>query len=278
MKALYDNVSIATSKLTTKTYSTSFSLGIKFLNKEIQNPIYSIYGFVRVADEIVDTFHGFDKSKLLKDFRIETFKAIEQGISTNPILQSFQTIVNQYNIPHELIHTFLDSMEMDLQQIEYDQKMYEKYILGSAEVVGLMCLCVFVEGDMKLYEKLKPFAMGLGSAFQKINFLRDINDDFNSLGRSYFPNVDLSEFNEQVKLDIIKDIEKDFQKGYEGILQLPKKARLGVYVAYIYYYRLLLKIKRTNAEELFNSRIRIPNNQKYALFLKSLVKHSFNML
>lgn len=278
MKALYDNVSIATSKITTKTYSTSFSLGITFLNKEIQNPIYAIYGFVRVADEIVDTFHEFDKRQLLDDFRKDTFKAIEQGISTNPILESFQWVVNKYDIPHELISTFLDSMEMDLRDVEYDQNTYEKYILGSAEVVGLMCLCVFVDGNKALYEILKPYAMKLGSAFQKINFLRDINDDYNTLGRSYFPNIDLENFDEYTKTEIIEDIEKDFQKGYEGILQLPKKARFGVYVAYIYYYRLLLKIKTTHASELFKSRIRIPNSQKYALFAKSLVKDKLNML
>ena len=278
MKALYDNVSIETSKFTTKTYSTSFSLGIKFLNKEIQNPIYSIYGFVRVADEIVDSFHGYDKQTLLDDFRVDTFKAISQGISTNPILQSFQAVVNKYNVPHELIDTFLDSMEMDLQNLDYDQSTYEKYILGSAEVVGLMCLCVFVYGDKNEYERLKPSAMKLGSAFQKINFLRDINDDYNALGRSYFPGIDLENFNEKTKAEIIKDIEKDFQDGYEGILQLPKNSRFGVYIAYIYYYRLLLKIKGLKASELFKSRIRIPDNQKYALFLKSFLKHSFNML
>lgn len=278
MKALYDNVSLETSRITTKTYSTSFSLGIKFLDKKIQNPIYAIYGFVRIADEIVDTFHGYDKPSLLSKFRVETFDAIEQGISTNPILQSFQWVVNKYAIPHELIHTFLDSMAMDLQNLNYDQKTYEKYILGSAEVVGLMCLCVFVDGEKSEYNRLKPSAMKLGSAFQKINFLRDINDDYNALGRSYFPSIDLENFNENTKAEIIADIEKDFEAGYEGIVQLPKHARLGVYVAYIYYYRLLLKIKRTNASELFQSRIRIPDNQKYALFVKSLVKHSFNLL
>ncbi len=278
MKALYDNVSLETSRITTKTYSTSFSLGIKFLDKKIQNPIYAIYGFVRVADEIVDTFHGFDKASLLSKFRTDTFEAIEQGISTNPILQSFQWVVNKYAIPHELIHTFLDSMAMDLQNLDYDQKTYEKYILGSAEVVGLMCLCVFVDGNPSEYNRLKPSAMKLGSAFQKINFLRDINDDYNALGRTYFPGIDLENFNENTKAEIIADIEKDFEAGYEGIIQLPKHARLGVYVAYIYYYRLLLKIKRTNASELFQSRIRIPDNQKYALFVKSLVKHSFNLL
>ena len=278
MKALYDSVSIETSKITTKTYSTSFSLGIKFLNKEIQNPIYSIYGFVRVADEIVDSFHGCDKQTLLDDFRVDTFKAISQGISTNPILQSFQEVVNKYNVPHELIDTFLNSMEMDLQNVDYDQSTYEQYILGSAEVVGLMCLCVFVYGDKNEYERLKPSAMKLGSAFQKINFLRDINDDYNALGRSYFPGIDLENFNEKTKSEIVKDIEKDFKDGYEGILQLPKNSRFGVYIAYIYYYRLLLKIKGLKASELFQSRVRIPNNQKYLLFVKSFVRHSFNML
>lgn len=278
MKSLFDKVSIETSKITTKSYSTSFSLGIKFLDKNIQDPIYAIYGFVRVADEIVDTFHEFNKRELLEEFRKDTFKAIQQGISTNPILNSFQWVVNKYNMPHELIHTFLNSMEMDLGDVVYDQSTYEKYILGSAEVVGLMCLCVFVDGNLKMYEILKPQAMKLGSAFQKINFLRDINADYHALGRTYFPGVDLSAFDENVKQEIIADIEKDFEEGYRGILQLPKNARFGVYVAYIYYYRLLLKIKQTNSEELFKTRIRIPNNQKYALFVKSLVRHSFNML
>lgn len=278
MKNLFDQVSKSASRITTNTYSTSFSLGIRFLDNSIQEPIYAIYGFVRVADEIVDSFHEYDKHTLLSEFRKDTFKAIEQKISTNPILNSFQWVVNKYNIPLELIDTFLNSMEMDLHDITYTQEKYETYILGSAEVVGLMCLCVFVNGNKLQYEQLKPSAMKLGSAFQKINFLRDINSDLNQLGRSYFPNVNLQNMNEKTLNEIISDIEKDFHDGYVGITKLPKKARFGVYIAYIYYFRLLLKIKKTHFSQLFKERIRIPNNQKYLLFLKSYLRHSFNML
>lgn len=278
MKALFDQISQEMSELTTKRYSTSFSLGISFLHKEIQKPIYAIYGFVRFADEIVDTFHGYDKAKLLADFKVQTYEAIDAGISLNPILNSFQWAVNRYQIPTELIDTFLESMEMDLQKHTYDQGKYETYILGSAEVVGLMCLKVFVEGDQAQYEHLKPYAMKLGAAFQKINFLRDLKADYQELGRTYFPGINLTEFNNALKKEIEADIALDFQKGYEGILLLPRKARFGVYMAYKYYFKLFKKIKSTPAEMVLNERIRIPNYRKMRILLTSYVRHNLNLL
>ena len=233
MKQLFDNVSHATSKLTTRTYSTSFSLGIHCLNKSIHEPIYNIYGFVRFADEIVDSFHDYNKSLLLSEFREDTYKAIERGISLNPILNSFQSVVKQYNIEKQLIDCFLDSMEMDLTQNFHSEDSYKTYILGSAEVVGLMCLRVFTNGDEALYQKLKPSAMKLGSAFQKINFLRDIKDDYKTLGRIYFPKVDIALLSPKEKKEIEKDIEFDFREALEGIKQLPGTSRFGVYVAYV---------------------------------------------
>ncbi len=277
MKLLFDNVSHEMSQLTTKRYSTSFSLGISFLHKEIQKPIYAIYGFVRFADEIVDSFHGFDKVNLLSDFKRQTFEAIEEKISLNPILNSFQWVVNEYQISHDLIETFLKSMKMDLDQKAYNERGYEEYILGSAEVVGLMCLKVFVKTNEE-YEHLKPYAMKLGSAFQKINFLRDLKSDYYGLGRTYFPGIDLNEFNSTIKKEIEKDIEIDFKLGYEGIMKLPKKSRFGVYMAYIYYYKLFGKIKSTPAEIILNERIRIPNNRKYRLFFTSYLRHNLNLL
>lgn len=278
MKQIFDNLSQEMSRVTTQRYSTSFSLGIRFLHSDMHKPIYSIYGFVRFADEIVDTFHGFDKARLLADFKSQTYQSIEDGISLNPILNSFQWVVNKYNIPLELIETFLKSMEMDLDKNMYDKYGYEEYILGSAEVVGLMCLKVFVEGDEGEYTRLKPLAMKLGSAFQKINFLRDLKADYHELGRTYFPGIDLNEFNSRVKKEIEEDIEIDFKLGYEGIKQLPKKARFGVYVAYIYYYKLFNKIKGTPAHTILNERIRIPNNKKLRILLSSYVKHNLNLL
>jgi phytoene/squalene synthetase len=278
MKALFDQISQEMSELTTKRYSTSFSLGISFLDKEIQKPIYAIYGFVRFADEIVDTFHGYDKEKLLADFKVQTYEAIAAGISLNPILNSFQWAVNRYQIPAELIDTFLDSMEMDLQKQTYDQGKYETYILGSAEVVGLMCLKVFVEGDQEQYEQLKPYAMKLGAAFQKINFLRDLKADYQELGRTYFPGINLAQFNNAIKKEIEADIALDFQMGYEGILLLPRKARFGVYMAYKYYFKLFKKIKSTPAEMVLNERIRIPNYRKMRILLTSYVRHNLNLL
>ncbi|MFC2114169.1 phytoene/squalene synthase family protein [Bacteroidota bacterium] len=278
MKTLFDNVSFKASKITTTTYSTSFSLGIKLFHPRFHDPIYGIYGFVRVADEIVDSFHDFDKEKLLAEFRADTWKAIRDGISLNPILNSFQSVVNKYGIEEELISTFLDSMEMDLDKNRYDQHGYEKYILGSAEVVGLMCLRVFTEGDRELYEKLKEPAMKLGSAFQKINFLRDMQADYKELGRTYFPGIDLENFSEATKAAIESDIEKDFHEGYQGIKMLPKTVRLGVYLAYVYYISLFKKIRRTNSRILMMQRIRIPNSQKFSLIVTSWLRHSMNLL
>lgn len=278
MKVIFDTLSHEMSELTTKRYSTSFSLGISFLDKSLHKPIYAIYGFVRFADEIVDSFHGFNKTELLADFKKQTYQAIEEGISLNPILNSFQWVVNKYNIEHELIETFLQSMEMDLDKKTYDESKYELYILGSAEVVGLMCLRIFVEGDQKEYERLKPAAMKLGSAFQKINFLRDLKADYKELGRTYFPGINLNDFNLDTKIDIEADIEIDFKLGFEGIKQLPKKARFGVYMAYIYYYKLFKKIKSTSAQTILHERIRIPNNKKYRLFLSSYIRHNLNLI
>jgi phytoene/squalene synthetase len=278
MKYIFDSVSKKSSKMTTQIYSTSFSLGIRVFNKKFHDPIYAIYGFVRFADEIVDSFHGFDKGKLFNKFKNDTFEAIEDGISLNPILNSFQWVVNKYNIDHSLINLFLDSMEMDLSKKEHDQVSFEKYILGSAEVVGLMCLQVFVDGDKERYEELKPSAMSLGSAFQKVNFLRDLNADKDQLGRSYFPGLDILNLNEHSKLQIINDIEEDFRLAYAGIKQLPDGSRFGVYVAYIYYLSLLRKIKRTHSSEILKKRIRIANGEKYRLLISSAFKHAFNLL
>jgi phytoene/squalene synthetase len=278
MKAIYDKISVETSKSITKNYSTSFSLGIRFLAKKFQEPIYNVYGFVRVADEIVDTFHDAPQKEMLEEFRKETDLAIERKISTNPVLQSFQKVVNEYYIDRDLITTFLDSMEMDLSKIEYDKDQYEKYILGSAEVVGLMCLRVFVDKDKALYEKLKPSAMKLGSAFQKINFLRDLKDDYQNLGRMYFPGVEMGEFNDKVKAILEKEIAADFHAGYLGIKQLPKSSRFGVYVAYIYYSKLLKSISKKGAETLLHERVSIPNYKKYGLFVTSYVKHKLNAI
>lgn len=278
MFELYDKVSINTSKMVTRTYSTSFSLGIRFLSPRLHNAIYAIYGFVRYADEIVDTFHQYNKEKLLAEFKINTYKAIHEKISMNPILHSFQKTVNQYKIDLEYIETFLKSMEMDLHKNAYDHTGYKNYIVGSAEVVGLMCLKVFVEGNTQMFNLLKNDAMALGSAFQKINFLRDLNDDYKNLGRTYFPGIDLTEFNESTKKTIELDIEKDFAQGYEGIKRLPDCARFGVYIAYVYYYSLFKKIQATPSNKILNERVRIPNNKKFALLFKSFVKHSFNLL
>ncbi len=279
MKEIFDNISWRSSKMVTKTYSTSFSLGILALDKRLRHHVYGIYGFVRFADEIVDSFHEYDKPWLLKDFKNQTYQAIEKGISLNPILNAFQATVREFNIDIELIDTFLNSMEMDLNPSHhYTTEKYEEYILGSAEVVGLMCLKVFCYGNQEQYNHLKHSAMKLGSAFQKINFLRDLNADYQDLGRTYFPGVDLSVFNDEVKLAIEQDIEKDFRMGYEGIIQLPKKARFGVYIAYVYYFALFQKIKATPATVILSQRVRIPNRNKYGLFIQSYFKHSFNLI
>ncbi len=278
MKERFDKVSHKCSRLTTNAYSTSFSLGIKLLSKRFHHPIYAVYGFVRFADEIVDSFHDYNKAELLAMFKQDTYRAIEQRISLNPILNSFQQTVHKYGIGDELIDCFLNSMEMDLHENSYNQENYEQYIMGSAEVVGLMCLKVFCEGDTGLYDQLRYYAMRLGAAFQKINFLRDLQADYLELGRSYFPGVDMSQFDESTKKAIELDIEKDFKDGHKGITLLPKSARFGVYMAYVYYYSLFKKIKNTPSAKIMNERIRIPNNKKYALMVSSYVKHSFNLL
>jgi 15-cis-phytoene synthase len=277
-KAIFDIVSFACSKKTTLAYSTSFSMGIKTLGKRFQNPIYAIYGFVRFADEIVDTFHGYDKALLMERFRRDTVLAIEEKISLNPILNSFQLVYHRYNFDWELVDTFLKSMEMDLSNQAYDRDGFENYILGSAEVVGLMCLKVFTEGDTGQYTRLRPYAMRLGAAFQKINFLRDLKADFEGLGRAYFPNLDLHSFDENTKQIIEKEIAEDFDEAYKGILLLPKDARFGVYVAYTYYTRLFQKIRSLPSERIMQERIRIPNQKKIALVLKSYVQHNLNLL
>lgn len=278
MKPLFDNISRKSSKMVTKAYSTSFSMGIKFLAKRFHDPIYGVYGFVRLADEIVDSFHDYDKRQLLAEFKVDTYKAIEQKISLNPILNSFQEVVNKYQIDPWTIETFLKSMEMDLDKNTYDQHGYEEYILGSAEVVGLMCLSVFTEGNKTMYEELKPYAMKLGSAFQKINFLRDFKADADALGRLYFPQLRTQAFDQITKEEIEKDIIKDFKMGFEGIKKLPKDARFGVYVAYIYYSQLLAKIMDMPASVIMEERVRISDKRKYALFFGSYFRHSFNLL
>lgn len=277
-KALFDKVSIRCSRLTTKAYSTSFSLGILCLDKSLRDPIYSIYGFVRFADEIVDTFHEYDKNDLLKRFRDDTYKAINDKISLNPILQSFQQTVNHFKIDHELIEKFLHSMEMDLVKRAYDEETFEEYILGSAEVVGLMCLYVFCNGDKQMYNQLKPMAMKLGAAFQKINFLRDLNADYMGLGRSYFPGIEWEAFDDSSKKQIEESIAADFHEGYEGIKKLPRSSRFGVYVAYLYYSALFKKIKNTPPEHVLKQRIRIRNRHKFSILCYSYVKFQLNLL
>jgi phytoene synthase len=278
MKEIFDSVSIRCSRLTTNAYSTSFSLGILCLEKELRDPIYSIYGFVRFADEIVDSFHDFDKPQLLQRFRMETYQSIDEGISLNPILNSFQDTVLRFSIERELIEQFLKSMEMDLSMKKYDGNKFQEYILGSAEVVGLMCLRVFSKGDEELFQSLKPYAMSLGSAFQKVNFLRDLNADFNGMGRSYFPKIDLKDFNENNKREIERSIEHDFAEAHSGIKKLPRSARFGVYVAYVYYLALFRKIKNTPSEMVMGTRIRIRNRQKATLLAYSFVKHQLNLI
>jgi len=278
MKELFDMISRKSSKMTTVAYSTTFSLGIRFFSRRFHDPIYGIYGFVRFGDEIVDSFHGYDKEKLLDRFAKDTYNAIEEKISLNPILNNFQFVVNKYGIDRELIDLFLRSMRMDLNKVQYDQKGYEDYILGSAEVVGLMCLRVFSEGDKEKYEAMKILAMKLGSAFQKINFLRDLKADVKGLGRTYFPGVDMSAFDDKVKREIEEDIEMDFAAGLEGIKMLPNDARFGVYVAYVYFHQLLKKIKKVSAAGIISRRIRVPDLQKYVLLLTSYIKHKFNWI
>jgi len=280
MKQLFDQVSSETSKLVTKKYSTSFSLAVKMLSPTIRAAIYNIYGFVRFADEIVDTFHDFDKEQLLNDFEIEYYKAYEQGISLNPILNSFQHTVKQYNITDDMVRAFLRSMRADLTKSVYaTQEEYNEYIYGSADVVGLMCLKVFVNGDEERYNELKDAAMRLGSAFQKVNFLRDLKDDYELLNRSYFPNVDLASLDADSKRKIIEEIEEDFEYAFTyGILKLPVEAKFGVYMAYRYYRRLLKKLNRVPSSKIIETRVRISDPMKINLLARSYVKYKLNLI
>ena len=279
MKSIFDKVSADCSKNVTNSYSTSFSLATKMLSKSIRQDIYNIYGFVRFADEIVDTFHDYDKKELLNRFIDELNFSLKNKISTNPILNSFQYTVNKYNIDYGLIDSFLKSMKMDLKKIKYNsEKEYKEYIYGSADVVGLMCLKVFVSGDEETFKKLKPSAMALGSAFQKVNFLRDLNADFHELNRTYFPNLDFKAFDDQSKMLIMEDIENDFRKALKGIYELPNNSKFGVYAAYKYYKRLLVKLKRTSYMKIKNERVRVPNYQKVDVLARSYVRYRLNIL
>lgn len=275
-KDLYDISSQECSRIITNHYSTSFSLGIRTLKSQYRNPIYSIYGFVRLADEIVDTFHGFDKEALLQGFKKDTFEAIDLGISLNPVLHAFQMVVNQYGIDKKLIDAFLYSMEMDLSENEHSHDSYKKYIYGSAEVVGLMCLRVFVDGDDTMYAQLMEPARRLGSAFQKVNFLRDIQSDYLERGRVYFPEIDFDHFENKEKEAIEKDIEGDFLAAYEGIRKLPRGSRKGVYLAFVYYLKLFHKIKKLPASKILKSRIRIPDFVKLAILIPVLISNNLS--
>ena len=275
---IFHNVSEDCSRIVTEKYSTSFSSAIRLLHKDLRTPVFNIYGFVRFADEIVDTFHAFDKPTLLEEFKKETYGAIERGISCNPILNSFQCTVNKYQIDHELIEAFFQSMQMDLNRQRYDQEQYQEYIYGSAEVVGLMCLCVFCEGRKDLYEQLKSAACSLGAAFQKVNFLRDIKADFNGLSRIYFPGCDFTNFTELEKRRIEADIRGNFDEAYNGIMRLPLKARFGVYVAYKYYLSLFKKIAKLEPAGILEHRIRIPNYRKLMIILRAGVKNQLRLI
>ena len=278
MIELYHKISVDASKNITQLYSTSFSMGIKLLDKNIHDAIFSIYGFVRLADEIVDTFHDYPKSEMLQEFKEETYKALDRKISVNPILHAFQMVVNKYSIDKDLIDKFLLSMEQDLNDIQYSSVGYKEYIVGSAEVVGLMCLKVFVNGDNDLYFKLEEPARKLGAAFQKINFLRDVKADYQELGRTYFPGVDLEKFTPDEKLKIEEDIQDDFECALEGIIKLPSSSRLGVYVAYRYYFSLFKKIKKVSSDRLMEERIRVPNTKKILITFESMFQNQFNWI
>ena len=278
MKILFDSLSAACSKRITQHYSTSFSLGIRLSSKKLHAPIYGVYGFVRLADEIVDSFHDFDKATLLREFKKDTYEAIESRISLNPILNSFQRVVHEYGVEMELIETFFESMEMDLNQTFYDQKLYEKYILGSAETVGLMCLKVFCYENPDLYSSLSHYAMKLGSALQKINFLRDLKMDRKELGRTYFPNVDFDTFEEKNKQLIQQEIQSELNEALIGIRKLPLSSRSGVYLAYYYYTALFNKIKSVPAEKIMEERIRVSNSHKFGLMINSLIRNKLNLI
>jgi phytoene synthase len=279
MKQLFDQTGFECSKVVTKKYSTSFSLAVNMLSPKIREDIYSIYAFVRVADEIVDSFHGYDKNKLINKFEEDYYNALETGISLNPILNSFQLTVKKCNITDDLVQAFLTSMKLDLNKTEYEtQAEYNNYIYGSADVVGLMCLKVFVNGDNEKYESLKSYAMRLGSAFQKVNFLRDLKDDYEILNRSYFPGVNFESLNYEAKQSIINEIEEDFIEAYKGIKLLPIEAKFGVYTAYIYYKRLLSKLKSTPSEKILTTRIRVSNPMKLSLLARSFLVFKLNLL
>ena len=279
MKSLFDTVSYSCSMVVTKSYSTSFSMASKMLSKSIRKDIYNIYGFVRFADEIVDSFHDYDKETLFNNFEKDLELALNNKISLNPILNSFQHTYHKYNIDKHLVDSFMNSMRLDLHKTNYlTDEEYKNYIYGSADVVGLMCLKVFVNGNLEKYNALKNTAMSLGSAFQKVNFLRDLKADYDELNRSYFPNADLSNLNENSKQDIIDDIEKDFAKGLSGIKKLPIEAKFGVFTAYRYYRKLLKKLKATPSEEIMDKRIRISNPMKINLLARSYVKYKLNLI
>ena len=279
MKQLFDQVSFDCSRNVTKSYSTSFSSAVKMLEPNIRQDIYNIYGFVRFADEIVDSFHDYNKKELLLLFENDLELALKNKISLNPILNAFQNTVNKYEIPKELIDAFMKSMKLDLSKTEYKTvSEYNEYIYGSADVVGLMCLKVFLKGDQTKYELLKDAAMRLGSAFQKVNFLRDLKADFEDLNRTYFPNTDLSKLDEKSKLKIIEEVEADFEAGYEGMILLPLEAKFGVYTAYSYYKKLLSKLKKTPSAEIKNTRIRVSNYQKYGLLAKCYFSYKLNII
>lgn len=276
--AMFDTVGEACSRMVTVRYSTSFSSAIKLLHPELRTPVFNIYAFVRFADEIVDTFHSHDQPRLLEQFKKETFEAIDRGISLNPVLNSFQKTVNAFRIDHELIHAFFRSMECDLVRTAHDEESYKEYIYGSAEVVGLMCLYVFCEGDEKLYRQLRQPAQALGAAFQKVNFLRDIRSDHQDLSRVYFPGCDFSNFTRVHKEEIEQDIEEDFRNAWGGILQLPVKARFGVYVAYKYYYSLFRKIKSAGPKHILQKRFRVPDYHKACILLRATLKNGLGLI
>jgi 15-cis-phytoene synthase len=275
---LFKQTCLKCSKVFTEAYSTSFTLGIKTLHQKFHFPIYAIYGFVRCADEIVDTFHEHNKKELLQEFKEQTYKSIATGISLNPVLHAFQCVVNEYKIDLEYIEAFLRSMEMDLEEQQYDHQLYDNYIYGSAEVVGLMCLKVFCEGDDAMFERLKGAACSLGSAFQKVNFLRDMQSDYLDRGRVYFPKVDFKQFDNISKSEIEADICKDFEDAYKGIMELPRTARLGVYLAYKYYLKLFRKIQNLPATHILTERVRVPDNTKLALLVSSYLRYQLNAI
>jgi phytoene/squalene synthetase len=279
MKHLYDSISSESSKIITKKYSTSFSIAVNLLSSNIREAIYNIYGFVRVADEIVDSFEEYPKEELLDRFEEEYRYSLKVGISTNPVINAFQGTVSKYNIDHALVDSFLKSMRTDLEKQNYDnQEEIDNYIYGSADVVGLMCLKVFVQGDDGKYNNLKEPAMKLGSAFQKVNFLRDLNEDFENLNRSYFPNINPNNFTEEDKSKVLLEINNDFKEAYKGIVKLPKEAKLAVYVAYKYYFNLLHKIERTPSKTLKEKRIRVSNPKKMALLVVSFFNFKLNLV